>query len=118
MNNAVTDTVPLIRPGLHVEILMDPDEIRQLASTLTPREGEVLRLLVDGKNAKFETLVLGSPYNAVRAQRTGTMKKIRADNIADPVRMTNPIEAPETIEEHSIAAVAEEFLLQYLLPPR
>jgi two-component system, LuxR family, response regulator FixJ len=73
--------------------LDETEEIKQLESTLTPREREVLRLLVDGKNAKIVAQILGSSYNTVRVQRASIMKKMRADNIADLVRMTNMIES-------------------------
>ncbi|MEO2015024.1 MAG: response regulator [Fuerstiella sp.] len=70
----------------------EKQEIEQLASTLTPRELEVLRLLVEGKNTKIVAQVLGSSYNTVRVQRASIMKKMKADNIADLVRMTNLIQ--------------------------
>lgn len=75
--------------------LDEKEEIEQLASTLTPRELEVLRLLVDGKDAKIVAQVLGSSYNTVRVQRASIMKKMKADNIADLVRMMNLIKSQE-----------------------
>ena len=68
------------------------NEVDQLLSTLTPREREVLELLVDGKEAKSVAQILGSSHNTVRVQRASIMKKMRADNIADLVRMTNHAE--------------------------
>lgn len=65
------------------------DEVNQSLSTLTPREREVLNLLVAGKEAKIVAQILGSSHNTVRVQRASLMKKMRADNIADLVRMTN-----------------------------
>lgn len=67
------------------------EEIVQLLSTLTPREREVLNLLVDGKEAKIIGTILGSSHNTVRVQRASIMKKMRADNIADLVRMMNEV---------------------------
>ena len=75
--------------------LDEKEEIKQLESTLTAREREVLKLLVDGKSAKIVAQILGSSYNTVRVQRASIMKKMRADNIADLVRMTNLIESPK-----------------------
>ena len=75
---------------LHLD---EKEEIAQLASALTPRELEVLRLLVDGKDAKIVAQVLGSSYNTVRVQRASIMKKMKADNIADLVRMMNLIDS-------------------------
>ncbi|MCL4118591.1 UNVERIFIED_CONTAM: hypothetical protein GTU68_006474 [Idotea baltica] len=67
-------------------------EIEQMLSSLTPREREVLSLLVDGKDAKIVAQVLGTSHNTVRVQRSSIMKKMRADNLADLVRMTNLVE--------------------------
>jgi DNA-binding NarL/FixJ family response regulator len=75
--------------------LEEKDEIKQLESTLTPREREVLRLLVDRKKVRIVAQLLGSSCNTVLVQRASIMKKMRADNIADPVRLTNLIETPE-----------------------
>lgn len=63
------------------------DEIVQQLATLTPREREVLDLLVAGKEAKIVAQLLGSSHNTVRVQRASIMKKMRADNIADLIRI-------------------------------
>lgn len=68
------------------------DEVVQLLTTLTPREREVLNLLIDGKEAKIVAQILGSSHNTVRVQRSSIMKKLRADNIADLLRMMNQLE--------------------------
>lgn len=68
------------------------EEVEGMVSALTPREGEVLSLLVDGKDAKIVAQVLGTSHNTVRVQRASIMKKMRADNLADLVRMTKLIE--------------------------
>lgn len=75
--------------------LDEQEEIQQLESTLTARERQVLNLLVDGKSAKIVAQILGSSYsyNTVRVQRASIMKKMRADNIANLVRMTNLTES-------------------------
>ena len=70
------------------------EEIEHLLGTLTPREREVLNLLVDGKNARIIAQILGSSHNTVRVQRASVMKKMKADNIADLVRMANLIDPP------------------------
>ena len=62
-------------------------EIQQHLGSLTPREREVLNLLVSGKDAKIIAGILGSSYNTVRVQRASLMKKMRADNVADLIRM-------------------------------
>lgn len=62
-------------------------EIVELLSLLTPREREVLNLLVDGKDARIISVILGTSHNTVRVQRASIMKKMRADNVTDLVRM-------------------------------
>lgn len=69
------------------------EEIEQLLATLTPRESEVLNLLVNGKDARIVAQILGSSHNTVRVQRASIMKKMRADNIADLVRMVSLVES-------------------------
>ena len=67
------------------------DEISGHLDSLTARETEVLRLLVDGKHAKTIATILGTSHNTVRVQRAAIMKKMRADTVADLVRMMNSI---------------------------
>lgn len=73
----------------------EKEEVKDLLSTLTPREKEVIRLLADGKDAKIVAQILGSSYNTVRVQRASIMKKMKADNVADLVRMMNLISSEE-----------------------
>lgn len=73
----------------------EKEEVKDLLSTLTSREKEVIRLLADGKDAKIVAQILGSSYNTVRVQRASIMKKMKADNVADLVRMMNLISPEE-----------------------
>jgi two-component system response regulator FixJ len=77
----------LARNATNQSKLDEREEIRQLLSNLTPREREVLDLLVDGKQARTVSKRLGSSHNTVRVQRTTIMKKMRADNLADLINM-------------------------------
>jgi len=67
------------------------EEIQHFLETLTTREREVLRYLVDGKHAKTIAKILGTSHNTVRVQRSAIMKKMRADTVADLVRMMSAI---------------------------
>ena len=68
------------------------DRARQATVTaklksLTPREGEVLDRLVDGKSAKQIALEFGITDDTVRKQRASILRKMQADNVASLVRM-------------------------------
>ena len=63
------------------------DEVRSAIQSLTPREREVLDLLVDGKSAKVIGVILGTAHNTVRVQRANIFRKMRADNVVDLIRM-------------------------------
>ena len=65
------------------------DEVNALLDTLTDREREVLDLLVEGKQTRTISTVLGTAHNTVRVHRARLMKKMRADSIADLIRMLN-----------------------------
>jgi FixJ family two-component response regulator len=65
------------------------DEIKTLIALLTDREREVLDLLVEGKQARTISTVLGTAHNTVRVHRARIMKKMRADSVADLIRMVH-----------------------------
>lgn len=67
------------------------NEIAAQLSTLTEREREVLNYLVDGKSARTIAGIFGTSHNTVRVQRTSIMKKMRADNVPDLIRMLNQV---------------------------
>ena len=67
------------------------EEIRSCFETLTPREREVLDLLVDGKTAKMIGVILGTAHNTVRVQRANIFRKMRADNVVDLIRMAGTL---------------------------
>ena len=67
------------------------EEIRSSIETLTPREREVLDLLVDGKTAKVIGVILGTAHNTVRVQRANIFRKMRADNVVDLIRMVGAL---------------------------
>jgi FixJ family two-component response regulator len=57
-------------------------------SKLTPREREVLKLLMDGKSNKLVAAELGLSYKTVEFHRSRIMAKSRSDSMADLVRMS------------------------------
>lgn len=67
--------------------------VRRLAE-LTPREHEVMGMVTDGKSNKEIAAALGVSAKTVEAHRARVMEKMRADSLADLVRMAL-IAAPE-----------------------
>jgi RNA polymerase sigma factor (sigma-70 family) len=55
--------------------------------TLTPRETEVLELVVAGKTNKEVARILGSSHRTIEVHRHRIMEKMSAPNLADLVRM-------------------------------
>jgi FixJ family two-component response regulator len=70
--------------------LSDEDEIQTLRdcyASLTPREQEVMKLVVSGMLNKQVGLKLGISEITVKAHRGKMMQKMKADSIADLVKM-------------------------------
>jgi len=65
----------------------DRTEIESRLARLTPRENEVLSLIVDGLPTKAIAAALGSSFNTVQNQRASILKKMQAESVADLVRM-------------------------------
>jgi FixJ family two-component response regulator len=65
----------------------DRTEIDSRLVRLTPRENEVLNLIVDGLPTKAIAASLGSSFNTVQNQRASILKKMQAESVADLVRM-------------------------------
>ena len=80
--------------------LMAFRELRERAETLTPREREVMRLVVAGMLNKQIAVELDISEKTVNVHRGQVMQKMRADSLADLVRMT------EKLETNSLAAHA------------
>jgi two-component system response regulator FixJ len=63
------------------------DEIRRRLALLTPREREVMQCVVDGNTSKMTGRILGVSHRTVEIHRSRIMEKMRADSLADLVRM-------------------------------
>ena len=62
------------------------NEVSQRLARLTPREREVLDLLVEGKASKMIAYLLGASTRTIDVHRARVMEKMEADSLADLVR--------------------------------
>jgi FixJ family two-component response regulator len=65
----------------------DLGEARRLIERLTPREREVLDLVVEGKMNKQIAARLGTAEQTVKQHRGRVMRKLEVDSVADLVRL-------------------------------
>jgi diguanylate cyclase (GGDEF)-like protein/PAS domain S-box-containing protein len=67
-------------------------EIRQRLENLTPREREVLDLLIAGKASKMIAYLLGISARTVDIHRARVMEKMQADSLAELVHMVQELQ--------------------------
>ena len=91
--------------AIHAAIAQDRDarrkraelgELRQRLSSLTPREREVLPLIVSGLLNKQAASKLGISEVTIQIHRSKIMKKMGAGSLAELVRMAGMLEIPMT----------------------
>jgi RNA polymerase sigma factor (sigma-70 family) len=69
-------------------------EFRQRFESLTPREQEVISMVVSGMLNKQVAGELGTAENTVKVHRSRAMEKMKAQSIADLVRMLEKLKCP------------------------
>jgi FixJ family two-component response regulator len=72
----------------------DLAEIRRRAESLSPREREVMALVVSGKLNKQAGHQLGVTEKTIKAHRAQVMRKMHADSLAELVRMAERLGIP------------------------
>jgi len=70
-------------------------ELRRRLDSLTPREKEVLDLVVEGKSNKVVAADLGVSQRTVEIHRGRVMEKMHAGSLAQLVRMVMDLKEPE-----------------------
>lgn len=72
--------------------------LRQRLNSLTPREREVLRLVVSGRLNKQIAAELGTSEITIKAHRASVMRKMQAESLADLVRIAARLDIPVAVE--------------------
>jgi len=71
------------------------DEIRRRLASLSPREREVMALVVTGMLNKQVAFQLGTVEKTIKVHRARVMDKMGADSVAALVRMAEKVGIPE-----------------------
>jgi RNA polymerase sigma factor (sigma-70 family) len=69
-------------------------ELQQRFDSLTPREQEVVAMVVSGMLNKQIAYEIGTAEGTVKAHRSRAMEKMQAQSLADLVRMTTKLRIP------------------------
>ena len=82
-----------VRDALHrsarsVAALAETEAVRRRHDTLTPRERDVMREVVNGASSKESAVTLGIAENTVKVHRSRLMGKMGAGSVADLVQMS------------------------------
>ena len=69
-------------------------DLKERYNSLTPREQEVISLVVSGMLNKQIADQLGTAENTVKVQRSRAMEKMKAESVPDLVRMLEKLKGP------------------------
>ena len=68
--------------------------LRERFESLTPREREVVAMVVSGMPNKQIAAQIGTSENTVKVHRSRAMEKMQANSLADLVRMIERLQVP------------------------
>ena len=74
-------------------------EVKSRLASLTPRERQVMQLVVAGKRNKVIALELSVSQSTVEAHRAKVMEKMQAQTLSDLMRMVLSLEDEESMEK-------------------
>ena len=98
-----SDLLSIVASSLarNLEALTRDSELRELrrrAAMLTPREHEVMQLVVQGKLNKQIAAELGTVEKTIKVHRARVIQKMGAESLADLVRMAEKLEASSPLD--------------------
>jgi len=70
----------------------DLSELRSRLDSLTPRERELLKLVISGKPNKQIADLIGTSEATVKVHRANLLRKMKADSLADLVRLAGRLQ--------------------------
>jgi FixJ family two-component response regulator len=82
-------------------------ELRDHYASLTPREQDVMRLVVSGLLNKQVADELGITESTVKAHRGQVMQKMKANSLADLVKMTARLDQPVATNQSMSSGLRE-----------
>jgi FixJ family two-component response regulator len=85
----------------------DLDRLQRRLQSLTPREREVLPLVVSGLLNKQAAAQLGISEITLQIHRTNVMRKMEADSLAELVRMAASLQIPIGLGRHMQGAAVD-----------
>ena len=88
----------LERDDAHRSATQQVEEIEKRLARLTPREQEVMQLVVQGRLNKQIAADLGLSHKTIEVHRAHVMEKMEAETLADLVRMAVAVEEAEQAE--------------------
>jgi FixJ family two-component response regulator len=92
LQSAIEHAIERSRAALEAQAKLQ--QLRDCHASLTPREREIMALVVSGRLNKQIAFELGISEITVKAHRGRVMRKMRVDSLADLVRVAAALDVP------------------------